>query len=109
MTNEEIADLIDKAHDELLHSGWCQGNFSNNDGTVCAVGALGLAVGVHPACGLLDSKVKTALEAVATTIRPNYGSASGVVMGWNDLPGRTEDEVFDAFRQTSKRLREQAQ
>ncbi len=66
-----------KTRENLVRYGWCQGEYVNSDGRHCLLGAT-------PTWGF--SFVRDALvEMVGSDFRPAV---------WNDMPGRTEEEVL---------------
>lgn len=73
----------------LAVHGWCQEEFLNAAGCYCAAGALNDAAGSTAQWSNGDSRdARDALKAA-------LGEFS--VLAWNDVPGRTVDEVLAAF------------
>lgn len=103
MNAEEVAEVLDKAHDELLVRGWAKGSGVDDEGRVCALVALGAAL--HPEltsravlCRPFDKKT----EAAGIAFRDYIDDC---IPAWNDAPERTIDDVLDAFRHAAKRVR----
>lgn len=108
-TPEEIADVLDKAHDELMLRGHHKGylfDFNGGPG-VCAVGAIRCAVW---GSAFTRNEVNHVLDQAVCAFRREVIRRGGAacITRWNDEPERTIDDVLDAFRHTSKSLREQA-
>jgi hypothetical protein len=100
-TSEEVADVLDRAHDELLVRGWCQGSFQRDE-KVCAVQAVIVATRGETSN---YEKRSVLVDAVCDAFAAENGARP---MSFNDDPGRTIDDVLDAFRRTAKQLREEA-
>lgn len=100
-SNEDIAQVLDRAHDELLVRGWCQNRGGTPDGRVCLFGAVGVVTGAAVAkfIGEVDSRFTAASDSL---------QAQHFTANWNDEPDRTIDDVLDAYRITAKQLREDA-
>jgi hypothetical protein len=92
MTTHEA---LKKARAYLLEFGWNHGGAGQHGGPRCAVGAI-CSVGGFPTL-YRDGKhwgTEPALRAASHAIGEQVGSQ---LPGWNDQPGRTFDEVIDAF------------
>jgi hypothetical protein len=106
----EAADIVDKAVDVLLTSGWCKGNVIDAAGRHCTMGALRRAcLEEGQGVDVLNSHYfqahgpfNVAVDAVKRQIRERY------IASWNDHHWRTLDEVIEALRQASKELRNEA-
>lgn len=83
----------------LFERDWAQHTFGIEGGSVCALGAIGVAL-TGDELGWLDQG-----SAIITTLRRAIG---GPITLFNDAPGRTFDEVIDAFDKAEK-LAEQAE
>jgi hypothetical protein len=110
-TNTEVADILDQAIGVIRTNGWHQGDRYDHDqadaGTprsecrVCAVGAIAIVISGSPSDTTREAawaagKVRRALGAHLKTRH---------IVGWNDTPGRTAEQVIQAFRETAAGLR----
>jgi hypothetical protein len=77
--------LLDAA-DLIEERGWCQGSYSDQDGRVCAIGAI-VRAGNH--------QHYRRAEAMMMMV---VGMS---VVGWNDIKGRTKEEVITALRRAA--------
>jgi hypothetical protein len=107
----EPVDLIEKVADgfESGRYDWIQGNLSNASRTAfCMVGAMryeliGTADGDKP-LGAIRSVYMDARQAISEHLdRPSMG-----VPSWNDIAGRTKEQVIDKLKETAKDLRNQS-
>lgn len=133
MTDEEIADFLDKVHDEILVRGRCTGT-GEVDGKICLLGGMAAAAedqpirwaayGDHPACHALseylsrhgwerrkrilgfDSNSGTYVSEIV-----DFADDTQRVFFFNDehRAGEQDDPIFDALRNCAKELREKAQ
>lgn len=79
---------------ELIETGWHQGWMQNEDGTAyCAIGAMW--------------KVTAASDGLSYNLAHNalFDHIGSSITNWNDVIGRTKEEVIDAMMQTAKQLR----
>lgn len=106
------ADHLDAAADYIERHGWTQRHMVAGDGSVCAIGALGMTERLH---GEFNS-ARSAF-ALAATIRDLFptilnchcnraGCAIGIVEDWNDEINTTKDDVVAAMQKTANELRE---
>ena len=117
MTNEEIAEACEDAAD-LLEGHWVRGSWYTDEeesetGTwaYCIEGGLAAALNLDT---ITDGDDWTrellttcpVYQAVLDTLNdpddPHYGR--GDLPNWNDVEGRTEQEVLDLLRATAKRV-----
>lgn len=79
-----------QAADYINQYGWCQGTFKNEQGQVCIVGALGAVTQQYKSIHIYSQmRLKiTKLIGCGATI-------------WNDVPGRTKDEVVAMLRKAA--------
>jgi hypothetical protein len=85
----KVKEILVKAKDILCTKGWIQGTFEK-DGACCALGALGNATGDVAGCYFDEVEAEHVLRRVV----PN-----GRIVAFNDTPGRTKEEVLEAFDQ----------
>jgi hypothetical protein len=95
-----------QAKAEIQRRGWHQGSYvrwdtsaeyakSLVDGPVCLVGAVNTAVTDSPDEAADDVHLRSIGEAVrATGFTSEYGDWVNYVADWNDVDGRTVDEVY---------------
>jgi hypothetical protein len=110
----ETADILEKAAEVLETRGWCQYTYEAPSGEVCAIGAVRTAVWGAPLLMCVSreivqedySKANGALKALADHVNFQYWPEIGAF--WNDAPGRTKEEVIDAFKHAAKDLRNNA-
>ena len=83
-----------KAVEILETSGWTQDSYQNDKGQFCLMGAISQAViltkkdGQFSLLGQISKKINPFSPFVATSI-----------IGWNDTPGRTKEEVIDMLKE----------
>lgn len=102
MNTTELADLYERAADDLLIRGHTKGRLINEAGEVCEVGALACAAGVEittatPLSSLIDHGIVH--EAWAPLALKGRGFA------WNDAHSTTAGDVRDLFLHEAKELR----
>jgi hypothetical protein len=101
-TRPSAAQLIRGAHAELAAHGWHQGDFADDTGRLCLLGALRRSAGAHPLEEPADPRLLATLHdaerALAQTLRPARSAAGtdpvGVLIRWNDTPARTAGEIL---------------
>jgi hypothetical protein len=109
------AQFVEDAIDWIREHGWCQWSSLDRQGRVCAVGALARfqSSGRASDYGHYDyGHYDRDRYLVWTGHRAELSSLMGIpltpgLLGWNDTPGRTEEEVIDALTKAAKTLREQ--
>lgn len=78
-----------QAADYIETHGWCQGKFERDDGHVCVSRA------IHRAGGDLAARL---------AFVDFLGTPDVSLLGWNDTPGRTAEEVIAALRECARQL-----
>jgi len=89
---------------EEIDKGWCQnkaGYWASETGEVCMVGAL-IRVTVRA-----DDSNYAQLDRRRDIIQQRLGVSW--IEAWNDTPGRTKEEVYDAFMGLAKKLRNEGE
>lgn len=92
---EDAADRVER--------GWCQGEFTDGAGGVCASEAIWN--------GVLTGATGDYMDQMRQYHRLRHEFAREVAIGlpgvcaWNDAYGRTQQEVVDAFRAAAKNAR----
>jgi hypothetical protein len=97
--SDQVADVLDDAADLLERDGWIQGH-ETGPGGVCAMTAIAAASVDHIMVG---RSIAAATEDALMGAVPGWENAS--VPAWNDDPGRTKQQVLDAFRAAAKQER----
>lgn len=99
-----VADKLLEAADYIHAHGWTQGTYADKQtGAVCALGAIGkvadrTSFGANPAT---YGAVLYALRQQLLDAGPDYRID---IAYWNDTPGRTQEQVEQAFRDAAKRI-----
>lgn len=91
-----------EAAEYISEHGWTQGDLSNSEGGVCALGALNCVAGIgniraHDAATALWDYLD--LRDSLTALHP--------VAVWNDAPERTAEDVILAMKRAAERFDEQ--
>ena len=81
-----IVQIYEDAGALLLERGWCKGNFENEHGEFCLLGAMAT---VHPD---LDDTYRQAKFILRELINQPLHQ-------WNDSPGRTRGDVLELLTQ----------
>lgn len=111
------ADLLDKAAQIIEANGWLQDDYYDftesqvmqkqpKECRVCAYGALNIAATGAPSPHAVDEEVDV-VEDAADAVTSVLGIEGLDLAAWNDVPGRTAQEVIDGMRTTAAALREQ--
>jgi hypothetical protein len=86
-------DILTRAKAELLRVGWCQHESTAKDGRRCGISAIDFGV-----AGSKDSVDDIAhIEAIRLFRVANQLPVYCGIAEWNDVYGRTFDEVLEAF------------
>lgn len=121
MTTVDIADVLERAADDIATNGLAKGELLNEDGQHCSIGAIGHALGHKMDLdGFVDYSAYDSgnLRQVASflvhylpeeTQEQNWPSVAwNVIVEWNNEPDRTAEEVVDTMRLAAKDLRNEA-
>jgi hypothetical protein len=84
---DEVGRQLINAADYIEKHGWCQNTYWDEQGRVCALGAIRRA----------NALTRDANDAAFKMLRFLDGS----VHGWNDAPGRTKEEVVAVLRKVA--------
>lgn len=72
----------------IREHGWCQGEFHSPDGKACLAGAIEIT-------GFGGKTYREVLEKINKTPHPNNcPHGYSCISDWNDVPGRTVEEVL---------------
>ncbi|MFZ3592248.1 DUF6197 family protein [Streptomyces sp. BH104] len=106
LTVAQMADVLDKAVAYLDQYGWLQGDFAQSDKEcpACAVGAINAAMFGTPHPLAIDG-TWTETDEVAEVVVEQSGIEGFDLAAWNDIEGRTKEEVTEALRSTAVKLR----
>jgi hypothetical protein len=105
-------EIFEKAAEILEQRGWCQNSMENAAGALCYSGALRVA-----AMGSLTAKPwNDTLNQVSLRQWYEFNRAycwaenvlNDSIPEWNDVPGRTMEEVIDHMKMMAKDLRNKA-
>jgi hypothetical protein len=96
-----VPDILRRAAQVLAERGWCQGDYEDEQGHVCARGAINLVVtGLPWEEGEHNPLATSAAWALAKYLN-GYWAAD--VSDWNDAAERTEAEVRAALLAAAQR------
>jgi hypothetical protein len=108
----ERSEILEQAADVIEQRGWTTHTTYDGKGRVCAWGAMLVAAGWDPRVMSLSRERMDSLDAAARIARSarrfvdnHMLSLFGSVTSWNDMPGRTKQEVLDMLRSAAKELR----
>lgn len=109
------SEICEKAIEVLDDRGWCQGMIQDEDGRVCALGALGHAmnfrgsIGIHTSTNYIMRGLPTPILEVMDYLAPKrapgrWGLGSNI--HWtNDDDETTVEDIKDLFMKTAKHFR----
>jgi len=102
MTDKTTAEILYDAAEYIGEHGWLQGELSNSDGNVCAIGAINRVAESDTVADTYN-----AIEALWKYLKlPDYGSGLHPVARWNDEPGRSAEDVILAMKCAAKEVDE---
>lgn len=105
VTDQEVAVFLDACAERLNRFGWVAGAFCLGE-YVCAVGAI--SVRHHEAARTIGlDRALTLSQRARDLLRAHLGlpGHSGSIERWNDTPGRTKQEVVQAFRDAAQAVK----
>lgn len=97
MTAPTVSDVLLAAADVLYRDGWTQGKAHGRDGSHCVAGAIQIAAGLGLNAIALTDGYMAAFRAFSDVVPGMW------VAEWNDVPGRTADEVIHALKDAAER------
>lgn len=103
MTDTEIADALEKAADIVHVKGLAKYALEDEEGRVCARGAIFKALTGH--ANVTQALSISDFERVEGTMVKHLGLGWETIPVWNNVPERTQFEVEEAFRGAAKDLR----
>ena len=95
ITTDPVSQLLWDAADLLERDGWCQREFEDAQGRYCLVGAINRAPSPEPYSLELEIQRLTATGYMQRFLGMEP-------MRWNDMHGRTKEEVVSALRRASE-------
>jgi hypothetical protein len=102
--NDQIADRLAGGREYIEKHGWDRGAWVHRNGKVCSIGGIVMSLdlsvrSVHS--GPVEDAARVLLQAAGVPVH-DWDTAVSVVTRWNDMPGRTEQEVLDTFAKAEK-------
>lgn len=100
-----VAEQLNAAADYIEEHGWCQNAYEDDNGGVCASGALrevGRQAFGPGGVGMFSVPYRLALTVVGRKL-------PAMLCDWNDEPGRTKEEVVAMFREAAKQAEKEDQ
>ncbi len=94
---EQVADGLDATARYLQAHGWTQGAYLKEDGSACAVGAI---------YKTLNTFYLVPYQCQSIVSLMTFDMDRLPIIGWNDRPGRTKEEVISLFHQAATKVRE---
>lgn len=94
-----VAECLEEGARLLETAGWCQGSAYGANGEVCAVEANHRSLP-----GIMDAPVRYEAYRNLRRALGELGWVYGLI-GWNDTPGRTKEEVIALFRRAAELAR----
>lgn len=109
----EVADVLTKAVKILDEKGWCQDTLENEQGNVCAFGAINTALQGQPVAGVMLMSEYHALTRRAAPVAEalnrhlpedfstfNIDSPRSRVVDYNNARTTTVEDIKDLFKKT---------
>ncbi len=100
---ETRARLLEAAALELEVRGWCQQNSEDDQGRVCAIGALKAAVGIDPAASFGHEDIACVHEVWGNT---DWYEPELNIVEFNDSPDRDAADVAFVLRWRAAEVRD---
>lgn len=95
----QVSDDLALAAIELWTRGWCQRSTVDEEGHVCVIGALRAVItGGDPDTHFTSVEQSARFHLARNWLQQNLGRPP---TSWNDVPGRTQPEVFNALVRAS--------
>lgn len=103
------ADVLNQAADLIETDGWAQGDYLNEDGCHCAVGAICEISTGEPS--KIEELTLDAGAALASFLDPEWNAGAispmrfhTIVVDWNDAKNRTQQEVVHGLRAAAQKV-----
>jgi hypothetical protein len=112
MTNTEKITALQRARDALRQREWCQLNFHDQSGAICATTALALGQGFDVTWylytegwhGMINSDLLEDVVADLPRATHPFMDASARLCAWNNEPNQTKENIIAQFQVTIDRL-----
>ena len=101
-TYNPTLEILQAAKTYIIERGWCQGSALNRAGNVCIVGAVNMSLDWQDDTDLYCNVLWHLEETLGL---PEHLSRE--LANWNDVKGRTVDEVLNLFDTTIARVRQE--
>jgi hypothetical protein len=95
-----VPDVLRRAEQVVAERGWCQGDYEDEQGHVCAEGAMNLVIWGKPHCDDMDDATYALARAALEVLSSHVGCFA---INWNDDEARTESEVRAALLAAAQR------
>lgn len=103
----KVAEILENAADLLEVHGWCQDRSRDDEGRMCAMGALYQSTfgpGVWECPSRVEYDTEHGYLEATRALNRKIGTQRSIP-GWNDNSERTADEVIEAIKATAKDIR----
>lgn len=94
MSDQSHANVLMDAKAAIIEHGWITGALGNTEKGFCIAGALAHVLGGNTLV-MLDTDKLSKFRNVVRKLANLVGQTT--ISGWNDHPGRTQQEVLDLF------------
>ena len=101
LTKRNAAVVLRRAAALIEKRGWNQGDYQNDNGCLCALGAIRVACGIN-ASEWLELDEHPLLWSVYNTLRSDLGGRS--IDSWNDSKFTSKDDVVSGMRRSAAKL-----
>lgn len=113
------SEICEKAIEVLDEKGWCQGAIQDENGSVCAVGALGYAAnlnygittitGTNYVMRSLPEPILEVMDDLAPLKAPRWWELGSSIHWTNDDEETTVEDIKDLFMKAAKHFRNEGQ
>lgn len=100
MTALTVPEVLRQAEQVIAERGWCQEDFTDRDGHVCALGAVNVVLTGQPWHEVVPDDIAALRKAIELVLSMEVGES---VPDWNDADHRTADEVRAALLAAAQR------
>lgn len=104
-TEAEILEAVADGYESGRYE-WIQGQYENDEG-FCAMGALQYEYRMTAEVHYDQDKWREASQSLESAVHHINALVGASVPQWNDMYGRTKDEVIDVFKHAAKNARNQ--